>query len=208
MIYEVIQSLQPKLIELPFIDRYGGLVRIVKKGFTNDDGIYYKTFPVSCDITNTQCWENQRYKDLTPDERFKSISYFESAGNITIQKEDFLGRQSYKITAPLDFVCWLNLPKLGIQECHNSMIELMMIKFFHQDHKPNIENLVIANYKTTVKGISSRDEKIFSKYSYVDLSGLLLYPFDFFKISLELSFYIDPRCIHMFTPLPEILCHD
>ncbi len=208
MIHEVIESLRHKITAYSFIDRYGGLVRIAKKAFTNDDGVYYKVFPISCDVTNEQCWDDDRYKDLVPDDRFKSISYFESAGNVTVKKDFFAGRNTYKIIAPVDFVCWLNLPKLGINDCHNSMFELMMIKLFNTEHKPNIDHLIIANFSIDIKGVSSRDEKIFSKYSHGDKYGLLLYPFDFFKISLEISFHLDPNCIQMFDPLPELECHE
>jgi hypothetical protein len=208
MIHEVIESLRTKITGLPFIEKYGGLVRIAKKAFTNDEGIYYKTFPVSCDVSNAECWNNDRYKDLLPDENYKSIAYFESAGNIIVKKTQYLssGRDAYHVIAPIDFICWLNLPKLGISDCHSSIFELMAVDLFYQSHKPQLENFNVASFKMEIKSFSSRDEKIFAKYSYGDLSGLLLYPFDFFKISLELSFYIDPNCIQNFVLNPPIDC--
>ncbi len=208
MINEIVESLRTKINELPYIDKYGGLVRIAKKAFTNDQGVYYKTFPVSCDVSNAECWNNDRYKDLVPDENYKSIAYFESAGNIIVKKKPYLntGRDSYHVIAPIDFVCWLNLPKLGVSDCHSSIFELMAIDLFHKEHKPILENLTVASFKIDIKSFSSRDEKVFSKYSYGDLNGLLLYPFDFFKISIDLDLYIDPKCIQNFVLNTPINC--
>ncbi len=199
MINDIIETIKPRILELPFIDKYGGLVRIVKKGYTNENGVYYKTFPVTCETEIADCNDEGKLRALTPDESYKSLSYFESAGNIRVNMEDYKGKRVVKVIAPIDFVCWLNLPRLGITDCHSSIFELMMIQFFNQSASSKISCEHDINYvdvKFKIISFSSRDEKIFSKYSYGDMLGLLIYPFDFFKINLEISFYVDPNCIN------------
>jgi hypothetical protein len=185
MIEKVINMLSEDLINLPYIDVYGGLVRTAKKAFTNENGVYYKTFPVSCDFK--ECHDDSVLQALVPNEDYKSLSYFESAGNVNVTND----YANFKIKAPVDFICWLNLPKLGIDNCDTSDFELNIIKFFSRKF-----DLLHHNFlKINVVSLASRDSKIFDKYSYGDLLGLLLYPFGFFKISLIIEFTIDPKCI-------------
>jgi hypothetical protein len=201
MINEIIESLKPKITALPFIDKYGGLVRVVKKAYTNEQGVYYKTFPVTCETDLSDCGDEGKLKALTPNDSYKSLAYFESAGNVRVSSTQYKGKEVVKVTAPIDFICWLNLPKLGISECHSSIFELMMIQFFYEDHKGKCESspITYTDLKINILSFSSRDEKIFSKYSYGDMLGLTLYPFDFFKVNLEITFYVDPNCLKGFV---------
>ena len=208
MINEIIDSLRDSILSLPFIDKYGGLVRIVKKAYTNEQGVYYKTFPVTCESDINDSKDEGKLKALMPNSDYKSLAYFESAGSLKVTHMSYKGKDVVKVSAPVDFICWLNLPKFGISECHSSVFHLHIINFFSRKIKKSCssESFSWVDLSFNINGFASRDEKIFSKYSYGDMMALTVYPFDFFKVNLEIVFYVDPKCVDDYVFRAPIDC--
>ena len=200
MIGTVIDSLFPIVQSMGFVERYGGLVRIAKKAYPTDKGFEYKTFPVSCSVSERECWESGKYADLIPNDKYKSIAYFEPAGNVKIENTVVPGtnRKAIYVSIPVDFICWINYK---ISECSWYGFELLALKAFNTMSNAPLP-FKVHGFKIDIRMLASRDENIFSKYSYGDKLGLLLYPYDFFKIGLTISFFIDTKCFEEIT-FPE-----
>ena len=74
MLYIVEPALRAKALALPFVERYGGIAHPMTHTFGGDA---IKTFPVSMALTGAQCFDQGKYANLVPDDRYKSVSYFE-----------------------------------------------------------------------------------------------------------------------------------
>ncbi len=205
MINSIIQSFTEKVTALNWVERYGGLVRPAVKTFIDENSglIYNKTYPVSCDVTEKECWEKGRYQDLIPNDRYKSITYFEQRGSIAIRETQFGGRDVLEFSAPMLFVAWLNLPKLGISECSSPVFEASAIKMLMNMGVIELPFQALG-FKVIIDGSSPKNEGVFTKYSYGDKFGLLLYPFDFFSISIIVRWYVQPQCLPDYEPSEPI----
>src|SRR5688572_11995058 len=118
MINDIGQILKSRLAPLAFIDKLGGVVRVVTKNETDSNGrVVRKSFPVDCDVTNDDCLAG-KYTDLVPNSKYLSVAYFEDQGirPVTQDVKDFT------FVASLKLICWLNLKKLGKSNCSNSAL--------------------------------------------------------------------------------------
>jgi hypothetical protein len=197
----IIQAFTDKIISLNWVERYGGLVRPAVKTYIDENSglIYNKTYPVSCDVTEKDCWEKGRYADLIPNDKYKSITYFEQRGAVTVKASSFGGRDMLEFNAPLSFIAWLNLPKLGISECSTPVFEASAIKMFMEKITPEMPYKA-HEVKVIIDSLNPRNEGVFTKYSYGDKLGLLLYPFDFFSINLNIRWFVQPHCLPDYEP--------
>jgi hypothetical protein len=205
MINSIIQAFTDQVISLPWVERYGGLVRPAVKTFIDENSglIYNKTYPISCDVNEKECWEKGRYQDLIPNDKYKSITYFEQRGAITIKETQMTGREMLEFNAPITFVAWLNLPKLGISECSSPVFEASAIKML-MNLKVSELPFQALGVKVIIEASSPKNEGVFTKYSYGDKFGLLLYPFDYFSININIRWYVQPQCLPEYEPMEPI----
>ena len=194
-----------KLTTLPFLDKYAGVVKVLSYTDTDKDGkLVKKTFPAECKTPiNTEPCDTSRYFDLCPDDKKKSVLYLEDKG-VRFTKID--GKKIYYV-ASFDLVCWLNLPKLGVENCSFSAIAVTnIIKLLIGKGIP-VNNGIYQ--QLFIKPVSESPKNInpFSKYSYnVENQQFLIFPYDFFVMSIEASFLIDADCIEDIILQPEIPC--
>lgn len=200
MIQDIIQSIGHKVTDLSFIERYGGLVQTARQIQEVTDGQFTEVaFPVSCNVNASQCWEDGKYQDLVPNDQYSSIAYFEdrngSQFNGTVKDRP---KQSYmQFTHNVRFVCWLNLQKLGITECHAPKAVLQALKALYCKNE-NIETssgLKLSRFNMNVTSQLPKDANIiFDRYTYAHCQDALLYPFDYFAFNVQLSYNINPSC--------------
>jgi hypothetical protein len=196
MIENIIKSFEEKITNIGWIERYGGLVKPVKRTFAIDDSLIVKTFPVACGVNAKECWEKGKYQDLIPNDKYKSLAYWEQRGSVSCSYQRVDGDKYMCIfSAPVSFVCWLNMPKLGFDDCTSShLFEAHMLKVLSKVGVVT-SPYQINNLKCVIDGLAPKNETIFQKYSYDDREDLLMYPFDFFSINMTFSWGVLLNCI-------------
>ena len=205
--YLIDTILSPKLTALSFVDRYASIVRTINIAET-DSGII-KRYPVSCDVSAVDCVNTGLYQDLVPNDTKTSVVYWEMMqpmSNIGFTRTNDFYQKRFRGTARL--VVWLNLAKLGIDNCTSSL-ELIPIIEKELTTKGKIiggiydGNLLWIQPRSMVK----QDINIvFGNYDYNKLKNYYLYPFDFFAIDVEFTM---EQCLSKggeFPTLPAIDC--
>ncbi len=189
--YLIDTILSPKIQPLDFVDRYAGIVRTINiaEGNGTETGIV-KRYPLACDVTGVDCANIGVYQNLVPDDTKKSVIYWEMISPMTnggmTKTRDFY-RKKFKGTARL--VVWLNLAKLGIDNCTDSILVL-----------PILEKEITTKGKITggiydgdllwiepLRMVNQDINTIFGKYDYNKLKNYYLYPFDFFAIDVQFT---------------------
>lgn len=193
-----------KIKTLPFIDKYAGVVKILSyKSESKDKKFTQKKFPASCQTTFEQCKDESRYMDLCPDSKKKSVLYLEDNG------VRFIKREGSKITwkASYNLVCWLNMPKLGFNDCSYSTTAIASI--MKQFPVTPFNDGIFTFIKINPIGQQPSSQNPFSKYSYDEsVSQMLMYPFDYFVLLIDVDFITDQRCLEI-TPLnPDSSCEN
>jgi hypothetical protein len=169
-----------------------------------DNKTVKQTFPAYCksEINLNEC-DTSRYFDLCPDDSKKSVIYLEDKG---IRFKQIDGTKIY-FTASVDLVGWLNLALLGVSDCSfsarciTSIISSLIGK--GTPFQSGIYQRVI------IRPVFEQSKSInpFLKYSYnIDKQQLLMHPYDFFVLTIEVDFVIDSRCIEEIVLNPPIDC--
>jgi len=191
MIRYIEQALRPKIIALPWIYRYGGIVKAVT---VRRDGVDM-VFPVSDDITNQECYELGRYEDLAPNEAVKSVSYLEQIGGSRVtwggsKGENLVAVESFR------FVCWLNLPKLGVSDkLGATRYAAATCRELHGETRATVDggNVVVKINQSVILPNESRSA--FSRYSYAQRDWAFFWPFDFYAIEFTATVELNAACI-------------
>ena len=189
--YLIDTILSPRIQVLDFVDRYAGIVRTINiaEGNGTETGIV-KRYPLACNVTGVDCANIGIYQNLVPDDTKKSVIYWEMVSPMTnggmTKTRDFY-RKKFKGTARL--VVWLNLAKLGIDNCTDSILVL-----------PILEKEITTKGKITggiydgdllwiepLRMVNQDINTIFGKYDYNKLKNYYLYPFDFFAIDVQFT---------------------
>lgn len=189
--YLIDTILSPKIQVLDFVDRYAGIVRTINiaEGNGTETGIV-KRYPLACNVTGVDCANIGIYQNLVPDDSKKSVIYWEMVSpmqNSGMTKTRDFYRKRFKGTARL--VVWLNLAKLGIDNCTDSILVL-----------PILEKEITTKGKITggiydgdllwvepLRMVNQDINTIFGKYDYNKLKNYYLYPFDFFAIDVQFT---------------------
>lgn len=187
MIADVGNIIKTKISDLPFIDKLAGVVRVIN--YKTTEGVK-GSFPADCRISLSDCNKGKRYLDLCPDSSKKSVIYLEDSGLRQTDKRGTI--QSYE--AQYNLVGWLNLPKLGFTECSYSAIAIGAI--LKKISIPPFHSGIYQYVDIKVIGQQPKSIDPFSKYSYDEtINQYLMYPYDHFVLSIDVSFKFDTRCI-------------
>jgi hypothetical protein len=171
MVHHFINQFKSDITSIPWVERYGGLARPVTQVSTNKDGqTFIKKYPVSCEINNDQCFKKGRYLDLVPDEKYKSLVYWEQTGILGMTPVQKMPEayDLYEFRAPVQLVVWLNLQKLGFTGCDAEHIFAGHI--FRVLAKASRKHMTspykIEQVSFIPKGILDNASKVFSGYTY------------------------------------------
>lgn len=192
MIENIISAYKDTIISLPWIDRYGGLVRkATKSKIEQETGmIFTDIYPVSSDADG-RCFETGRYKDLIPDDKFKSVSFFEAYNPQEVSDAVFMNRDTTRFRTHVRFVAWLNLKKLGSVKEYNPEFALNLIDTISQS-RPEIAGFL--HYTIKAVGLSFRNSDVFGEYSFNELINKLMYPYDYFAVTFQIEMHIQKGC--------------
>ncbi len=200
MVRLIEQALRAPIEALGFIGQYGGIVRAVTIPQEIGDGQYAgKTFPVSCYLSASDCFDSGKFMDLVPDERYASVAYFEQLGGASLAASG-PNRREWAFEEQLRFVCWLNYPALGLDDCLGP--ERFALAFLAA---------VDGTRNFTVDGISGRlditrarllprdNMQVFGRYSYAGKQHVFFSPYDFFAVDLVAKATVNGACIQDVT---------
>lgn len=196
MIRLAIETLKPKISTLPFIERFGGLSQMVTADFEGTGKAFEKkSFPVSCDMSASECYEQGKYKNLVPNEMYKSVSYFEHFTSVN-NSESKHGQGIWEANTSVRFVCWLNMRKLGIDDCKGtSLLELAVLNALVGVHDIDVDGVKGRLTIRTAKIIPHDYRQIFGKYSYSNKDAVFFHPYEFFAIDFDVKIEINRNCL-------------
>ena len=217
MIHTTIDAIKEKVAELDWAERLTGLVRAVRDPAVGGQRF---TYPISFDVDGKECWENQQYKDLLPNDLYKSVIYFEQRGAISNNAFDEADskrrRRSYSFN--LRLVCWVNLNKIGTDQLLTTdrlLLEIQekIMEGTGEESQEGIFNITDSNYtglylQLNLAGIPEKDLSIFSRYSIGEYDHALVYPFDFFALDFQAVVSLGKDCFTAYTVTDEIECED
>lgn len=191
--------LKDYLITLVWKDKVAGLVKPLVRMDPLKQGNFTtsvrKTFPISCDISYTDCQSNANlYKDLQPDSNLRSIMYFEDRGVRWIKSEG--GNDFYR--SSLTLVGWVNMNKFKFTGCYISPLLVQSIRGVIPKTPVNSQVNGMTRILSNITGELPKDAGIFSKYTYNEgIIQYLMYPFDYFALTIETDFAMNIACAHL-----------
>lgn len=212
MIDQALKLIEPEITALPWIERYSGLSRVRRRKIQVEGKSTTQSYPVSCACSASDCWNLGKYKDLVPDSKYRSVTYWEQQGDMIYSKIDGMGRKSglRQFTGNLKLISWFNLLALGKDDCNfcleafTDILKLFKNKIPTKDLTDNplmIQNLVFEVQNLNGKETSNR---VFSRYTYGDIQELFEYPYDYCTIDISISFIANIDCIE-YTELEDPL---
>jgi hypothetical protein len=206
LIQEAISYLYNDITSLSWVERFGGVVKTVEKD--------NKAYPVSCTVNETDCFNNQRYQDLTPDNSKASILYFEVLQGLSDARNfDNSARETrIELFGRVRLVGWLNTDKLGINSCNVAAQAMRsVLPIINKTITPTDVNTLFEN--STIKyrfrnELPKEHKNIFGKYAYKDKGGIFLHPYDYFAIDIDVTVVLPLGCNYDLQTGTPIQCTD
>lgn len=175
------------------------------------------TFPVSCDADGTACYEQGRYFELLPNDRYRAVIYFEQLTDVRFtgyKPEGGKDRVMIYVT-DIRLIGWLNAKKLGSADCSITdrvaleIITTLTATAGETSREAGRFSVTDENFTNAIVEIVPirqvrQDATIFSRYTLRET--VLMYPWDYFAIDFTCYLYVGRNC---FTPVAagaEIEC--
>lgn len=189
---------------LPFVDKYVGMVQTVTEEVATDETHTRKRFPVATEIVlNDVCSAHEEI--ITPDSSLKGLVYFEDNGTTPNGK---IGK-GYQYTSNLTLICWINRAKV-VSEVYSEITGIAIqniIQKLQIDENPENVSMFIG-LTVTLNKIFPQDANLFSKYTFDEaVTQYLRPPFEFFGLSLQVKYRINPECVEPLTITSEEVCY-
>lgn len=188
------------------MERYGGEAYAVAYDVATDSGKNRLTLPVSCNLNDTACLETGKYSKLVPDSRYKSVAYLEEQGPASVVYGGAKGNEIVS-TQRVRFVCWLNMQKLGYNDCIGTMRFAAEALNAIKGRRAFTVDEVNGEIEINRASILEKDpQRIFSRYSYSGLAWAFFWPYDFFAVEFEARVMVNAACFEASTAQSEIVC--
>lgn len=209
MIHTILDELKQKVLDLKFIERYGGVVVPIEQVVTDEDGREKRiVFPASCDGQGKACYAANDYFELAPNDQYRSVSYWELRGDAV----PFVPRRGnrgawYGFRQSVRLVVWLNLQILGEEDSCNKLSDYLSVLAMNElSGQHNIGMDYVDGVLVKVERKVRKSMDIFGAYSYSDKNELLLYPYDFFAIDFTVEWYVKRNCVPDEIPYQQLHC--
>ena len=198
MINTIVKNIIPYLEALNFSDVVGGIATTISQNKpAKDNKIIVKKFPAYYNENKTTCSASD-YIDLVPNTSKRSIIYFENNG-IKISP---INGNIIECLADVRLVCWANLKKINDTFINADTLKLLVI----QAMPVSLSNVLPYSFiRIELTGEETKNASIFSKYTYnEEEKQYLIYPFDYFALNYEISFYVGINCIDPILISPSV----
>lgn len=186
MIRSIIKQILPDIQALNFADLVAGVVtqatqNIMDKG----NAVAKKIFPIY-ENSPTAC-QNGDYSILTPDEKYKSIIYFEEINSSVVAQTNY----EIKMSTDVRLVAWFNLKKINNTVNSDTLLRLIMQAIPEQVAGFN----EIENIKIKFNGIENKTPTVFSNYTYDEAeTQYLLFPYDYGSLLYTVTYSLN-KCL-------------
>ncbi len=198
MINTIVKNIIPYLEALNFSEVVGGIATTISQNKPiKDNKIIVKKFPAYYNENKTTCNASD-YIDLVPNSNKRSIIYFENNG-IKISP---INGNIIECVADVRLVCWANLKKINDTFINADILKLLVI----QAMPSSLSNVLPYSFiRIQLTGEETKNVSIFSKYTYnEEEKQYLIYPFDYFALNYEISFYVGINCIDPILISPAV----
>ena len=198
MIEKIVKNIIPYLESLNFSEVVGGIATTISQNKpTKDNKIIVKKFPAYYNENKTTCNASD-YIDLVPNSNKRSIIYFENNG-IKISP---INGNIIECVADVRLVCWANLKKINDTFINADTLKLLVI----QAMPVSLSNVFPYSFiRIELTGEETKSVALFSKYTYnEEEKQYLIYPFDYFALNYEISFYVGINCIDPILISPSV----
>lgn len=189
MIKRIIAEIIPYLETLNFADVVAGAVTTLSRNKPiKDNKVVVKKYPVYYNDGKNVC-DTSDYIDLVPNSSKKSIMYFEENGfNVTP-----INNNIFEVVASVKLVCWFNLKNINNTLTNAELLKLNVIQVM----PTALQNVNPYSFiRVDLSGEEPKSVSIFNKYTYnEEEKQYLIYPFDYFALNYDISFYVGKNCI-------------
>ena len=218
MLSVIADVLKNRLTDLPWMERFGGMVSAAHKPLTKPgaDGaqVQYGTqvSPVAFGVNAENCWESDRWKYFEPDSSKAAISFFTGNGNWRIKSIEGPKNAWAVIEFDIKFLCWMNTARLGAtitaggENPSDRVTPYVINKFFGAQSVAGLfgggmEEDVFREIE--IKGIRGLDKNpsMFEPFSFARdgvNKNLFIYPYDYFGLSISGTFRFNINCLPEF----------
>lgn len=209
LIQEAINLLSAQIINLGWVGLFGGVTQRVSVPQSTENGVIYKSIPVSCNAAYTDCIKNNRYKELIPDSGKRSVVYWEVTQGFSDNGEDNHRRRRI-LQGQARLVGWINTNLLGINECNTAAKAIRsLMPILYQRFDSATSGALFENSSVEFEFISEevKSSEIFG-YDYgKNKDGFLLHPYDYFALNVKVTARL-ALCQYAVTALAPIECTD
>lgn len=197
-------KLMTRLLGLPYIQKYGGVVQTIQKVIPVDgvDKPIIKRIPISAvHQAPAGCTDLTTATSLhfIPESKLKGMLYFEDNGSVidTSKRHSMLNFWRSR----LRLVVWMN-QKLLTESYDIELVSKAMAEMIGLLTVPAENFDVIKHMTVQVANIPPATSAIFAEYDYNEKeTQFLMPPYDFFAIDLDVSFGVPKSCTVQFTPI-------
>lgn len=194
----ICELLKNHIIDLGFdwTDKVFGMVEPLTQNIKSADGVIQKTMPVYRNTNQVNCSKPSTYEYAVPETRIKSLIYFEAeTANQLTETERFV-----EYSLPINLVCWGNLKKINVS--YETARPLFAMLYGNMPKTLANTNPMYA-IRVSIKEFG-RDLGMFTKYDFNEVEHqMLIYPFDFFSLRLEVVFRVSKSCVNNVTLNPS-----
>lgn len=191
MITEALKLIYNECLDGCWLDCFGVLVEPTR----SEDKLQPLAKVYDCPNCEDQD-SSKLYRLMIPDEKYKSLAYFEKTGNFNVSRSEHI-RDWHQVEGTVNLVIWYNLHNLGYEASIKELVINDMIKKLNNKECKARAHQYLRNVRLEWTGIL--DDDPFEKYDY-EIKNLDVYPFEWVHLSFDLSFSILSTC------LPELEC--
>jgi hypothetical protein len=203
MVHVIADILKTRLSNLEWIEKFGGLVlpAVQPEYVQGADGAKIRTgekiFPVACETSCAECWDNGVYKYFVPDSGKAAVGFFTDNGGSSLQQIEGPKLNYLKFTFNIRFLCWMNLQRLGVEGCTFSAYSSAYVigQLFG---RYTVAGLLGGSLEVTRIDQLRKDPAMFEPFSFAREGadrGLFLYPYDYFGLTISGTFVIAKNCL-------------
>lgn len=198
MIRQIIDSILQDITALNFSDTVAGCVITANRNVIDKDNrTIRKSFPIYWNDRTDTCQNYSDYMDLVPNDKKKSIIYWEENGLQMVQNHGGFA----EFRASVTLVCWCNLKLINQFFTDATEVKLNLINAI-PEFPQNVGNLY-SFIRFIYTGEQQKSNAIFNRYTYnEEEKQYLLYPFDYFALNYDVLFYAGKECVQPITINP------
>lgn len=214
------ERLKTEIETLGLFTKSAGLVqKVERKVQVDSDGRTIdkiESYPVSADVSGSECWENGLYKQLVPNSADDGMFYFEFVRGMQIS-ENRGGIITYEGRARL--VCWYNIKKFNLNDstAGNESISFYIRAainnlFFNRSNIKRLQHThplfsipihITASEITQLEGT----KEIFRKYSYMEeMEPFVMYPYEVIASDYDIRLQYSQGCLQSIIKGTEQEC--